>query len=74
MRNQGKNGREAGAIERRTGKDRRQTDSGGPNGCERRKSVEPRKPEVVELDLSPSEWARLEAGDGGGSSTVDARP
>ncbi len=51
-------------IERRTGVDRRHKDVGGPTGRERRKSVEPRKPEVIELDVTPSEWAALEAGGG----------
>jgi hypothetical protein len=52
------------AIERRTGVDRRQKDVGGPNGRERRKSMEPRKREVIELDVTTSEWAALEGGDG----------
>jgi hypothetical protein len=50
-------------IERRSGMDRRQKDVGGPNGRERRTSLETRKPEVVELDLTPSEWAALDCGD-----------
>ncbi len=62
MRSQEKRLRDERQIERRSGKDRRQKDVGGPNGRERRKSMEPRKPEVVELDLSESEWAKLEAG------------
>ena len=46
--------------ERRTGRDRRQVDRGPPPGVrERRVSVEPRKPEVLERELTPSEWATL---------------
>ena len=46
--------------ERRTGRDRRQIDRGPPPGVrERRVSVEPRKPEVLERELTPSEWATL---------------
>ena len=45
-------------VDRRSGKDRRQVD-GNPPGRERRRNVEPRKPEVVELDLTPSEWGAL---------------
>ncbi|HET9823566.1 MAG TPA: hypothetical protein VFQ16_17245 [Burkholderiaceae bacterium] len=46
--------------ERRTGRDRRQIDKGPPPGVrERRVSVEPRKPEVLERELTPSEWASL---------------
>ncbi len=46
--------------ERRTGDDRRKRDLARPAG-ERRRAVEPRKPEVTELDLSPAEWAALHA-------------
>lgn len=46
--------------DRRSGRDRRQVDLGPPPGVrERRVSVEPRKPEVVEREISPSEWASL---------------
>lgn len=45
--------------ERRTGDDRRRRDIGPPGRHERRRGVEARKPEVVELDLSESEWAAL---------------
>jgi hypothetical protein len=48
------------ATDRRKGADRRKVDKGPPRGRERRVSVEPRKPEVQELDVSPSEWAQLE--------------
>lgn len=47
------------AAERRTGLDRRQRDSGPPDGWERRRSVEPRKPEVTELEFTPSQWGAL---------------
>jgi len=45
--------------ERRTGDDRRRRDIGPPGRHERRRGGEARKPEVVELDLSESEWAAL---------------
>lgn len=47
------------ATERRTGEDRRRVDNGPPGKHERRRSMEPRKPEVVELDMSNSEWSAL---------------
>jgi hypothetical protein len=48
--------------ERRTGVDRRKADSGPPKGMrERRISLEPRKPEVQEVDLSASDWAAFDA-------------
>jgi len=47
------------AADRRSGRDRRQRDSGPPDGWERRRSVEPRKPEVVELEFTPSQWGAL---------------
>jgi hypothetical protein len=46
--------------DRRSGRDRRQVDHGPPPGVrERRVSVEPRKPEVVEREITPSEWDSL---------------
>ena len=45
--------------ERRQGVDRRQVDTGPPTKHDRRRALEPRKPEVVELDMSNSEWAAL---------------
>lgn len=45
---------------RRTGADRRKLDKGPPGGRERRVSLEPRKPDVVERELTPSEWATLQ--------------
>jgi len=45
---------------RRTGVDRRKVDKGPPGGRERRVSLEPRKPDVVERELTPSEWATLQ--------------
>jgi hypothetical protein len=51
---QGKTG-----TERRSGKDRRQGDKGPPGRVDRRRVVEPRKPEVAELNLSDSEWGAL---------------
>lgn len=46
---------------RRTGRDRRQRDVGPPPGQrERRVSIEPRKPEVLEVDPTDSAWAELQ--------------
>ena len=49
------------ASERRTGSDRRKVDRGSPTGRERRVGMEPRKPEITEIEVTPSEWAALEA-------------
>ena len=48
------------AADRRSGGDRRRVDKGSPNGRERRVGMEPRKPEISEVEISPSEWAALE--------------
>jgi hypothetical protein len=46
--------------DRRTGVDRRKVDQGPPKGTrDRRVHVEPRKPEVSEVEISPSDWASL---------------
>ncbi len=42
----------------RSGVDRRQEDRDPPGQREQRKRAESRKPEVVEMDLTASEWAR----------------
>ncbi|MFT3666899.1 hypothetical protein [Piscinibacter sp.] len=47
-------------TERRSGRDRRQADQGPPAGRDRRVSVEPRKPEISEVEITPSEWRALE--------------
>ncbi|HMO48091.1 MAG TPA: hypothetical protein PKB14_18925 [Rubrivivax sp.] len=47
------------ATERRTGRDRRQTEGTPPSGWERRRRMEPRRPEVVELEMTPSQWDAL---------------
>ena len=41
--------------DRRSGQDRRQEEQGPPTSYERRRSVEPRQPELTELDLSDDE-------------------
>lgn len=46
-------------IDRRSGRDRRQEEQ-GPPGVERRRRIEPRKPEVSEVTITDSEWGRLE--------------
>jgi hypothetical protein len=54
--------RTSAGADRRSGIDRRKADQGPPKGKrERRISVEPRKPDVQEVDLSPSDWAAFEA-------------
>lgn len=52
--------RKSPPTDRRQGADRRKADKGPPRGRERRISVEPRKPDVQELEVSSSEWARLQ--------------
>jgi hypothetical protein len=44
-------------TDRRAGKDRRTAEVGPPGKRERRTALEARKPQVVELEMSPSEWA-----------------
>jgi hypothetical protein len=46
-------------TDRRSGVDRRQVDKEPPSGRERRRQVEARRPEVVELELTDSDWATL---------------
>ena len=46
-------------VERRKGVDRRRIDAGHPGKHERRRGVESRKPDVVELEMSNSEWSAL---------------
>ena len=46
-------------VDRRSGRDRRQVDRPPPAGRERRLGMEPRKPEVVELDMTHAEWVAL---------------
>jgi len=59
-----------GGGDRRSGVDRRKVDIGPPAGKpERRRSVEARKPEVVELDMTNSEWTALEGGTGAAGAT-----
>lgn len=45
--------------DRRSGKDRRQTEAGPPGNYERRRAVEPRQPELTELHLSDEELRAL---------------
>ena len=47
------------APDRRSGDDRRHVEGEPPGRHDRRRRVESRKPEVVELDMSSSEWAAL---------------
>ena len=45
--------------DRRSGRDRRREEAPPPNGRDRRIGLEPRMPEVVETEFSPSEWDAL---------------
>ncbi len=48
------------ANDRRAGADRRHRDLALPPGQrDRRRGLEERKPEVSEIDMSPSEWDQL---------------
>lgn len=50
------------AADRRTGHDRRKRDELPDGWRDRRRHVEARKPEVVELDMTASQWAAFEQG------------
>jgi hypothetical protein len=45
--------------DRRSGVDRRKVDVPRPGLPDRRRAVDSRKPEVIELDMSNSEWSAL---------------
>jgi hypothetical protein len=45
--------------ERRSGADRRSVDIDRPGKKDRRRAVDPRKPDVVELEMTNSEWTAL---------------
>ena len=62
---------QAVAVERRLGNDRRRRDSAPPASWERRRSIEPRKPEVVEMEMTPSQWDAL---DGSASLALPGTP
>jgi len=47
------------SAERRSGKDRRQVDNGPPTNFERRRAVEARQPEVLEVHMSEDEIRAL---------------
>jgi hypothetical protein len=49
------------AADRRAGVDRRKEDLPRPGLPERRRSVESRKPDVREIEMSNSDWARLDS-------------
>ena len=46
--------------DRRSGADRRKIDALPLGKVDRRRSIDSRKPEVVELDMSNSEWSALQ--------------
>jgi hypothetical protein len=46
-------------VERRSGRDRRVVDIPPPKGRERRRTAEPRRPEVTEIDMTASQWGHL---------------
>ena len=52
----------AHGLDRRSGKDRRIEDKGPPGKLDRRRQLEARMPEVLELELSESDWAALTRG------------
>ena len=56
-------------AERRSGRDRRRAEAGPPGVAERRRAVEPRLPETVELDMSVSQWQSLSQGGDAGTGT-----
>ena len=45
--------------ERRSGQDRRRLEKGPPGTHDRRRLVEPRRPEVEEIELTLAEWEAL---------------
>jgi hypothetical protein len=47
--------------DRRSGTDRRKVDIAPPGRVDRRRSIDARKPDMVELDMSNSEWSALQA-------------
>ena len=51
--------RKATPSERRSGDDRRRIEGTPPGKHDRRRGLEPRLPEVVELDMTNSEWMSL---------------
>jgi hypothetical protein len=53
--------REGQTADRRKGVDRRKEDLLRPGQPERRRSVESRKPEVRVIEVSESDWARLDS-------------
>ena len=46
--------------DRRSGVDRRKVDVGPPGNLERRRSLESRKPDVIEIEMTNSEWGALQ--------------
>ncbi|WIT11073.1 hypothetical protein PFX98_19515 [Paucibacter sediminis] len=55
----GADAEQGGRRERRTGADRRVKDQPALVKGERRRGIEPRRPEIVEIDMSASEWGAL---------------
>ena len=53
-------GRKVETSDRRSGSDRRKQDLGPPGKRERRRSLESRKPDVTEIEMSASDWGALE--------------
>lgn len=46
-------------ADRRSGEDRRVVEGEPPGKVERRRGIESRRPEVIELEMTPSEWGAL---------------
>ncbi len=54
-----RSGQESGEADRRSGVDRRKVDVARPGKPERRRNLESRKPDVVEREMTNSEWGAL---------------
>ena len=61
-------------AERRSGRDRRRAEAGPPGVAERRRAVEPRLPETVELEMSASQWQALNQGVDPGTRALPVEP
>jgi hypothetical protein len=46
--------------DRRSGKERRKTEMAPVKGRDRRRNIEPRRPVVTEIELTPTEWDDLQ--------------
>ena len=58
--------------ERRSGKDRREEELGSPGKIDLRRHVEARRPEILEIELSETEWEKHFGGDNMSTAKFDA--